>query len=210
MAAVFAGVFAKFRRSGYVTLNAMQTFAARLASRLVRDRTRSPSQPQVACGKLELPGDRAPAAGSRKLSVPTATSVAPTSIRSRAWPGALHAAHSDDRNRTRAATAATCASATARIAGPDRPPVPPPSHARPLDRPALGRERHRPQRVDQRHRVGAGVLGCQRAGATSAVLGVSFTISGLRVRPRTPRTTSSSCGDRRRCRGRSLRSGRTR
>ena len=50
---------------------------------------------------------------------------------------------------TLAATSETCASAIGRIAGPDRPPFPPPSHGSRASR----RERPRSQRVDQRHRV---------------------------------------------------------
>ena len=60
--------------------------------------------------------------------------------------GALHAAHPITGIATRAATAATWASATARIAGPDSPPVPPPSHAaaaRPPSPARRGRERQR-------------------------------------------------------------------
>ena len=51
---------------------------------------------------------------------------------------------------------ATCASATARTAGPDTPPVPPPSHGSPGRR---GCKRHAAQRVDQRDGVGAVRLG---------------------------------------------------
>ena len=81
----------------------------------------------------------------------------------------------DARRRPRA----TCASATARTAGPDRPPVPPPSHGAAAAR--RGCERQRAQRVDQRDGVGAGGLARPRAtAATSAAFGVSFTISGLR------------------------------
>ena len=98
--------------------------------------------------------------------------------------GALHAAHADrPGSAPRAATAATWASATARIAGPGQPagaaaqPRPRARCARPARR-----ERHRAQRVDQRHRVGAArpAAACAQA-ATSAVFGVSFTISGLCV-----------------------------
>ena len=51
------------------------------------------------------------------------------------------------------ATAATWATATARIAGPDSPPERPPSQAS-----TARSDPHRPQRVDQRDRVGAAVL----------------------------------------------------
>ena len=105
----------------------------------------------------------APAAGSRKLSVPTATSVAPD-VEQLARVAALCTPPMPTTGiATRAATAATCASATARIAGPDSPPVPPPSHGAALAG-APGRERHRAQRVDQRDGVGAARLGGPRAG----------------------------------------------
>ena len=105
---------------------------------------------------------------------------------------------------TRAATAATWASATARIAGPDSPPVPPPSHG---VAPALAararRERHRAQRVDQRDGVGAALLRPPaRRPATSAVFGVSLTISGLRVlAAHRAHDLLAAARDRRRCRG---------
>ena len=87
--------------------------------------------------------------------------------------------------------AATCASATARIAGPESPPVPPPSHGR----------RSPPRRGDSA--IARSVLISDTASApascaaaaqagTSAVFGVSLTISGLRVRAATGATTCSS------------------
>ena len=107
-----------------------------------------------------------PAAGSRKLSVPTATSVAPTSSRSRACAALLTPPMPTTGIATRSATPPPgparprgsrdptdrrCRLRARRGAGPGRP-----SRVR--------RERQRPQRVDQRHRVRAARLRRRRAG----------------------------------------------
>src|SRR3954464_12492642 len=72
-----------------------------------------------------------PAAGSRKLSVPTATNVAPARSRSRACAPVWTPPIPTLGPLTRAETAATCASATLRMAGPLSPPVRPPSQGSP-------------------------------------------------------------------------------
>ena len=123
--------------------------------------------------------------GSRNDSVPTATrSCARVEQVARVTPG-LDAAHADDRDRDPRAHLATCASATARTAGPDTPPVPPPSHGSPGRR---GCMRHAAQRVDERHGVGAVRPPRRpRRRPARALFGVSFTISGLAVARRGPR-----------------------
>ena len=96
---------------------------------------------------------------------------------------------------TRAATADTCASAIARTAGPERPPVPPPSQAAP-GRSAAERASAIARSVLMSDTASAPPA-CAAAAqlATSAVFGVSFTISGLRVRGRRwARTRSSWAG----------------
>ena len=54
--------------------------------------------------------------------------------------------------RTRARTSRTCASATARTAGPDTPPVPPPSHGSPGRRGCIAMPRTRVDRATRRRR----------------------------------------------------------
>ena len=67
--------------------------------------------------------------------------------------------------------------------------------AEPRRPPARGCERHRAQRVDERDGVGAGGLGgLRRRAATSAVFGVSLTISGLAVSGRTRATQRAELG----------------
>ena len=116
---------------------------------------------------------------------------APARIRSSASAPRLHAAHPDDRDRRpRCDTAWTCASAIARTAGPETPPVAPPQ-------PRLARVRGSsaiPRIVlISDTRVGAGVLGrARRPPATSVAFGVSLTISGLAV---SGLTRSSSARD---------------
>src|SRR5262249_8016867 len=63
---------------------------------------------------------RVPAAGSRKLSVPTATSVAPASSMCAACKPFWTPPMPTTGIETRWATARTCAKATARMAGPER------------------------------------------------------------------------------------------
>ena len=120
-----------------------------------------------------------PPAGSRKLSVPTATSVAPASSSSLRACAALHAAHADDRDPRRVRRPPRPARArSARIAGPESPPLPPPSHVRrrAAARPALGGvSAEAQQRVDQRDRAGAALLRGAR-----------------RRRPHRPRSASAS------------------
>ena len=134
---------------------------------------------------------RAATAGSRKDSVPTATSVAPASSRTRAcapdWmppiptTGTSTRPHRRDlRERDR----------PDRRAGQPAGPAAEPRRARSVRVPG-----HAAQRVDQRHGVGARGLGrLRRTAATSAVFGVSLTISGLRVRGRTARMTRRQLG----------------
>ena len=121
---------------------------------------------------------------------------------------ALHAAHADHRDlHARRRRPPPGRARPARTAGPDSPPVPPAraSGVAALRRgaPRARRERHRAQRVDQRDRVRAAVLGRPRAQRPRRrVLGVSLTISGLRVRGRTVRDDVLQLArDRRRCRG---------
>ena len=96
------------------------------------------SQPTPANSRATLDAAR----GSRKLSVPMATRRAPTSRNWRAWAARLDATHADHGDRDPRGDGATWASATGRIAAPESPPVPPPSHARtslgPGDEPAAG------------------------------------------------------------------------
>ncbi len=80
--------------------------------------------------------------------MPTATAVAPTSRRSSACRPSSTPPIPITGIATAAATCRTCSSAIARIAAPDRPPLPPPSHGRPRMR----FHRMRLQRVDQRDR----------------------------------------------------------
>src|ERR1035441_3172269 len=128
----------------------------------------------------------APTVGSLKLSVPTATSLAPTSSRSRACDALLTPPMPITGTCTRSATAATCASATARIAGPDRPPVPPPSHGPGVSvtdgllRDTGSRASARNVLISDTAFAPPASAACAQA-ATSAALGVSFTISGLSV-----------------------------
>ena len=127
---------------------------------------------------------RAPAAGSRKLSVPTATSVAPAreQIARRARPlctppmptigiATARGDRADLRERDRADRRARQPAGAA---------------AEPRLARLRGCERHPAQRVDQRDGVGAGLLRPpRRPPATSAAFGVSLTISGLAVSGRT-------------------------
>ncbi len=149
--------------------------------------------------------------GSRKLSVPTATSVAPAAISSRAWAARWTPPMPTTGMRTSPATAATCASA---IDAYGRPGQPPGAAAEPrLARVAgVGRKGQRTQGVDQRDRVGTarwaaraqaghvrgvgGQLHDQRLGACAARQGAE--------RP------APAVLDRRRCRARCRRSGTTR
>ena len=124
---------------------------------------------------------------------------------------ALHAAHADDGDAARARRPPRPGPARRRGSpGPDSPPVPPPSHG--ARSPGAGRERHRAQRVDQRDGVGAAVLRRPaRSDGTSAVFGVSLTISGLAVlRAAGADDLLAAAPGRRRCPGRSRRSGRRR
>ena len=100
--------------------------------------------------------------------------------------GALNPAHADDRDRDARGDGRDLGERDGADRWPREPPVPPPSHG--LRRRAAcrgvaagGRERHRAQRVDQRDGVGAAGLAASAHAATSAALGVSLTISGLRV-----------------------------
>ena len=77
---------------------------------------------------------------------------------------------------TRAATARTCASATVRTAGPERPPVPPPSHGPPVP-PGAGANA-RSVLISETASAPAASAACATR-ETSAVFGVSFTIERL-------------------------------
>ena len=127
-----------------------------------------------------------PPAGSRKLSVPTATSVAPAARNSAASAPLPIPPMPTIGSSTAAATARSCCSATGRTAGPERPPWP-------AARAGLAGERDRP-------RSPSAVLISETASAPpssaatataagSATLGVSFTISGFSV---SGRSASSS------------------
>ncbi len=90
---------------------------------------------------------------------------------------------------TRAATARTCASATVRTAGPDSPPVPPPSHGAP-DPSGCGANA-RSVLISETASAPEASAACATS-ATSAVFGVSFTISGLAVSGRTSSSNRAS------------------
>src|SRR5664279_477663 len=119
------GFWAPFRGRRTLAAKGPQRQPATALERPSTARENAAQAPAAACRPLAI---LAPAAGSRKLSVPTATSVAPTSSSSRASQALRTPPMPTTGIRTRAATAATCASATTRTAGPESPPVPPPSH----------------------------------------------------------------------------------
>ena len=100
---------------------------------------------------------RAPAAGSRKLSVPTATHVAPAREEIGGVAPGRDAAHADHRDldaRARPPRPAASAIGAHGRAGDARP-----CRRRATARRVRGCERHALERVDQRHRVRAGGLG---------------------------------------------------
>ena len=124
---------------------------------------------------------RAAARGSRKLSVPTATSVAPARSNASASRPLWTPPIPTTGIVTRSATSATWASAIGRTAGPDTPPVPPPSHGSPLSGASAI-----PLRVLISETASAPASCAARATAPGSVaLGVSLTISGLPVSGRT-------------------------
>ena len=125
--------------------------------------------------------------------MPTATAVAPAARKASASaPDSIPPmpiTGIDDRGRD----PRTWSSATARTAGPERPPLPAPSQASSV----RGSSRGGPQRVDQRDRVGAALLGRQRrpppARRRSASASRSAASRSAGARPRAAPASPSGC-----------------
>ena len=135
---------------------AIGRFSAKFGSTSGRGRRRrgavgSRSSPRAPSSRASSRRIRSAASGSRKLAVPTATAVAPAARKASASAPGLDPAHADHRDRDRGGD-------PAHLVERDRP------HRRPREPAAAGAEpgpqgrrveRGRPQRVDQRDRVGA-------------------------------------------------------
>ena len=148
---------------------------------------RSPSRSST-LGQLARRPAR-PARGSRKFSVPTATSVGPGGEEFERVGAAGDPSHADHRHPDRGGDRARpAASATGRTAGPERPPRPPPSQGSPVAGSiALAFSVLISETASAPARLG----GDARPRAGSATFGVSFTISGFSVSGRSASSSAS-------------------